>query len=75
MLERHVMPLRRQHANVFRGGVGFVTITVMHDLSSLEFTLEHFLSQQAMHTNRFTEFPGSRVRISLVADRQILLQR
>jgi hypothetical protein len=63
MLKHHVVPLRRQHTNVVRGVVRLVTIAVMHDLTSLEFTLEHFLRQQAVNANGLAVTPRSRVRI------------
>ena len=65
MLEHHVMPLRRQHLTVIRRVVRLVTIAVMHDLTSLEFTLEHLLCQQAVNANGLAVTPRSRVRIAL----------
>ncbi len=65
MLEHHVMPLRRQHANVVRRIVRLVAIAVMHHLTRLEFTLEHFLCQQAVNANGLAVTPRSRVRIAL----------
>jgi hypothetical protein len=65
MIEHHVMPLRGQHANVVCRIVRLVAIAVMYNFTSLEFTLEHFLRQQAMNANGLAVTPRSRVRIAL----------
>jgi Mlc titration factor MtfA (ptsG expression regulator) len=49
-----------------------VTIDVMHHLTRLQVTLEHFLRQQPMYTNRFAVTPRSRVRIALRFHTRIL---
>jgi hypothetical protein len=72
VLEHHVVPLAGKNHNVPRRVFRLVSILVMHNLTSLKFTLEHFLCQQAMNANGLAVTPRSRVRIAFVLHGRIL---